>query len=211
MSEMKLLLILGVVLIHSNISLFVPPDSVTTNIGIQIANFISSIICGVCVPCFFFLSAVLFFNGVNHLSINVYIAKLKRRAKSLLMPYMIWYTLYAALLYVKFRFFHMSGLDIFLPDGSVDWMHFVQGYWSIPSAYGWPYGFGFWFIRNLMVFVIISPIAWFIGRSAWLSLLFLGGYTFAQIYRCTALNGLLQEHFMLHILGIKFPKATVHP
>lgn len=175
-SEMKFLLILGVVLIHSNVSLFSQPNSVTTNFGIYITNFISSIVCGVCVPCFFFISAVLFFNGVKHFSLNTYIAKLKRRANSLLMPYMIWCTIYALILYVKFRFFHMPGLDIFLSDGSVNWLNFIQGYWGIPSASGWPYGFGFWFIRNLIVFVIISPIAWYIGRNFWLSLLFWGIY-----------------------------------
>ena len=181
MSEMKFLLILGVVLIHSNVSLFGNPDSVSTNLGIQIANFLSTIVCGVCVPCFFFVSAVLFFNGVNSFSFSTYADKLKRRVYTLLMPYMIWCTLYAALLYVKFRFFNMSGLGIFLSDGSVDWVHFIQGYWGIPSASGWPYGFGFWFVRNLIVFVIISPIAWLIGRSLWLSLLFFGLYICADI------------------------------
>lgn len=41
----------------------------------------------------------------------------------------------------------------------------------IPEAHNLPFAGAFWFIRNLMVFVLMSPIFWFVGRRWWLTLI----------------------------------------
>ncbi len=53
-SEMKFLLILGVVLIHCNVMYAYSPENFQENIGIRICSYISEIVCSVCVPCFFY-------------------------------------------------------------------------------------------------------------------------------------------------------------
>jgi len=75
------------------------------------------------------------------------------------------------LLFVKHRFFNMSGLGIFLDNGNIDPVNFIKGFWSVEAAGGYPYAYAFWFIRNLMVFTILSPIAWLIGRRHTLALM----------------------------------------
>lgn len=80
------------------------------------------------------------------------------------------------LLFIKHRFFHMPGLDIFLDNGSVNWLNLLKGYWTIDAAHGYPYAFAFWFIRNLMVFIILSPLAWIIGKRGWLTIVFFACY-----------------------------------
>lgn len=163
---MKFLLILGVVLIHCNIVHAYPDELYDHDVWIRICDFISSQVCRVCVPCFFIISGFLFFNGVTRFDNKCYLGKLRSRIKTLLIPYLIWCTICAGLLYIKVTIFHMPGLGIFLDNGNVDWMNLIKGYWSVDGADGAPLAFAFWFIRNLIVFVVISPVAWFIARNA---------------------------------------------
>lgn len=59
-NEMKLLLILGVVLIHSNISNGYSAEIDNGNRGLEFVNWMSSYLCSGCVPLFFILSGYLF-------------------------------------------------------------------------------------------------------------------------------------------------------
>lgn len=161
---MKLFLICGVALIHSNVSGYFSDYAYNSNFLIRLCGYISFSVCRVCVPCFFILSGFLFFYGIKDFNLTVYSAKLKGRIFSLLLPYMLWCLICCGLLYIKHRFFQMSGLGIFLDNGGIDWFSALKGFCSIDQNGGYPYAFAFWFIRNLIVFCILSPIAWLIGR-----------------------------------------------
>lgn len=160
-SELKFLLILGIVLIHCEIISEYPTSALNANFGIQLCHFISGTICYPCVPCFFVISGYLFFRDVSKFNSNIYLQKIKQRSSTLLLPYIIWCTICCFLLYIKHRYLHMSGLNIFLDDGSINWPNLFAGYWSIPEAGNMPYAMAFWFIRNLMVFELFSPVVWF--------------------------------------------------
>ena len=165
--ETKFLLIIGVVLIHCNVCNDIVNNADVSLFGFRAVNFVSTVICSCCVPDFYAISAILFFNGISKFTFPVYLSKLKRRVKTLLIPYIFWCTLCALFLYIKHKYFHMSGLGIFPDDGGVNWVIFFKGYIYISEANFMPYAFAFWFIRNLMVFVVLSPVAWVIGRN-WL-------------------------------------------
>lgn len=161
----KFLLILGVVLIHCNFSVNFPNEIASSNNGLRIINWISSGVCKPCVPVFFILSGYLFFYNLTGFSFEQYQHKLKKRVRSLFIPYIFWCVFCAFLLFVKFKYLHMSGLGIWNNDGSIDWQNFIKGFWSIDATEDMPYALAFWFIRNLMVFSILAPLAWIICRS----------------------------------------------
>lgn len=123
-----------------------------------------------------YLVRISFFNNIKKFTWQVYCRKVKSRITTLLIPYIFWCTVMALALYVKHRFLHRPGLGIFLDDGSVNWVKFIKGYWSVSAVDNMPFAFGFWFIRNLMVYALLSPLAWLLGRNILTLLL-----TFASI------------------------------
>ena len=178
---MKLLLIFGVVLIHCSLSKGYSDEESAANLAIKLCDFISLDICWFCVPCFFCLSGYLYFRGVSSFDSSVYFGKLKRRLHSLFIPYVCWCAICCVLLYVKHKFLHMPGLGIFLDGNEVDWVNFLKGFWYISQGDGYPYAFAFWFIRNLMVFIVLSPLAYVIGRWHITALIFYLSYLFLDI------------------------------
>lgn len=109
----KFILIMGVVLIHSNIYHLTP--SGFNGYGPEIVNFITSLM-QVCVPSFFIISGYLFFYGVDNFTADVYKKKLSSRFKTLFIPYMIWDLFCAALFIIKVLFLNFPGLGIIEND-----------------------------------------------------------------------------------------------
>ena len=111
----------------------------------------------IAVPCFFFISGYLFFVNAETLNRSYYLHKLRRRVHTLLIPYIIWNVLAAVYLWLT--------QDIYY---SPQWLVF-----TIPA------NFPLWFLRDLIVLIIASPligsIASQIGRTGLiiLSVLFL--------------------------------------
>lgn len=168
--EFKFILILGVVLIHCNFAADYPPQVVDDNPWLSFIRDLTSTVFSVCVPCFFIISGILFFHNVEKFTLRIYASKLRKRVHTLLVPYIFWCAVCCLLLFLKHRYLDFPGLGIFLDNGGVDWENFFQGFFAIPAAGGYPYAFAFWFIRNLMIFCILSPIACLLGR-----------YTFAMV------------------------------
>lgn len=180
-NEMKFLLILGVVLIHCDISYAYTTEEYDTNIGIRLCHYMSDIVCRVCVPCFFIISGYLYFNNIRNFNFEIYKRKTISRFHTLFVPYIVWCSICCLLLYVKHRFFHMSGLNIFLDNGEINWWNLLKGYIYISEAEGRPYAFAFWFVRNLMVFMLVSPIAWLIVKRKMLMGLLLVAFVLFNI------------------------------
>lgn len=179
---MKFLLILGVVLIHCDIYNEYAFNISQTNVGILLCHYISSVLCSICVPCFFVISGYLFFQDVDIFNVLVYKKKIKSRFATLFIPYVFWNTLCCIFLFIKSRYLGMPGLNVFLDNGSINWINFVKGYFYIEDANGFPYAFAFWFIRNLILFVIISPIARIISKSNVMLVVFYFAYIFLDVY-----------------------------
>lgn len=164
-APLKLLLILTVVLSHSK-----PCTSQLdpTQWGAVICNVFAGMMAfNLGVPGFFLVSGYLFFSGVRELSKNIYFEKLRRRVRTLLIPYVIWDIFCCGLFLFKAYFLNKSSLGIIEPGGNIDMTAFLQGFIAIPAAQYMPYAFAFWFIRNLIVIVILSPLALAIARRWW--------------------------------------------
>lgn len=158
----KLLLILAVVLIHSD---FLGEYDDVAPLGALFIKWLCQSIAGCAVPTFFIISGYLFFKGLVRFSPEVYLSKLRRRCHTLLIPYLIWNIIALVLLWVKWYCFHMPGLGVFTNDG-INLTALLKGFW-ITSA-GYPFEFAFWFIRNLIVFVVLSPLASWMSRNLWM-------------------------------------------
>ena len=117
----------------------------------------------VAMPLFFMFSGYLFFLNVENLTTEAYYRKLRRRAKTLLLPYLLWNAVVAAKAVVEGRmevgelspslfwnFYHTAGRQI-------DWLGNV----NTMSA---PIDMPLWFLRDLMVVTLLSPVIYLMVR-----------------------------------------------
>ncbi|MDR3090536.1 MAG: acyltransferase [Desulfobulbaceae bacterium] len=113
------------------------------------------------VPTFFFISGFLFFLHLERFNLATYRKKLPSRVKTLLIPYLFWnllsVTVFSLAHYVPAfsRFFSKSY--------ELTWQYVLQALWAIPdlnqtSHMAYPYAYQFWFIRDLMVMVMLTPV-----------------------------------------------------
>lgn len=106
------------------------------------------------------MSGYLFFRNFETWSWALYFSKLKKRARSLLIPYIFWNAVvilgfYFVQLYLPNLF---SGNNILIQDYTIT--DFLKAFWMGVGDSGFPINYPFWFIRNLMVIIILSPIIW---------------------------------------------------
>ena len=107
--------------------------------------------CGTANRLFFFLSGILFFMGV--MQVKDCFGKMKKRIKSLLIPYLIWNIIFV-LWYVVL--FFIPGVKSFVNS---DIMSNFDTLWNgIKFLWIAPASFPLWFLRDLMCIVVLSPI-----------------------------------------------------
>ena len=126
----------------------------------------SNVVTRVCVPLFFFISGYLFFTRLNSWSWQVYGEKLKKRVRTLLVPYLLWITI--AVIYVLAVKVFKEGWGV-VPG-------FLQehGYWHLywdcfqldVDRKSWlgmvvksttPFNYALWYLRDLMTMVVLAP------------------------------------------------------
>ncbi len=122
------------------------------------------------VPTFLFISGYLFFlNG------KPYAQKIKKERYSLILPYFLWNGLILALYFIIESIPYLSG---FLSGHNLAvrdyrFMDFVRAFWDMgdwEGGNGTPILHQFWYIRNLIVLSLISPlIAWIIKWGRWVA------------------------------------------
>lgn len=133
----------------------------------------------IAVPVFFLISGYLFFSKLDKWDWRIYGEKLRKRAKSLLLPYLLWITLAIGVEFAIALFRHwLSGgpspIELLSNYGwgLIYWncgRHFVSFEenllgWAIPSAY--PFDFPLWFIRDLIVLCLFAPVIhWFVRKT----------------------------------------------
>lgn len=184
-------LMCGVVFIHARFN--VSSISIATSGTLQfcvselydsISTIISSIICSVCVPLFYFISGFLFFYA-THFDCNTFFNKLKRRFHSLLIPYIFWNAL-VLLFYLAAQSIipSMVGSKSF-PLNNFTLLDIIKSFWEVSPDRGasMPIAAQFWFIRNLMVTILFSPIIyWCIKKLDFLFILFFMYIWFSGTY-----------------------------
>jgi surface polysaccharide O-acyltransferase-like enzyme len=134
---------------------------------------ISQTLVKVAMPVFFIMSGYLFFVNVGKWNLAIYKKKILRRVKTLLIPYLIWNLLMA----VKLKTFSWSVFWVYwVPAGrQVDWL----GHEQLMTA---PANMPLWFLRDLMVVSLLTPIIYILIRKLglWLmgllTILYLSGF-----------------------------------
>ena len=174
---LRLPLIIAVVFIHTNL------DKV--NIGGKflisqgqfplhdmLNQLLSEEFARIAVPLFFFMSGFLFFRQ-SEFSLSVYKAKLKKRIHTLLIPYVFWNIVVLFLIFLTQTFLSSmtSGMSKLITEYTLsDWF---RVFWNHKD--NMPVCYQFWFIRDLMVVILCSPLVYGIvsyGKVA--SIVFLG-------------------------------------
>ena len=136
----------------------------------------------VAVPAFFFISGFLFFHGLEQWNWNRWKEKIRKRVHTLLIPYMLW----NIIALVAFPLTRLGGVilnggqmpkllteidgecwlrlfwDRTLYSGNIHYSVNILG-WNIPC--GQPMNTPLWFIRDLMVAILLSPVIYFLIKK----------------------------------------------
>lgn len=110
-------------------------------------------LCSPAVRLFFFISGLLFFNGIS--CAGDCFGKIKKRVRSILIPYLIWNVIFV-LWFVIMKFTpgvsSFVNSDIFCNFSSLwDGIRYL---WITPAA------FQLWFLRDLIILIALTPIIW---------------------------------------------------
>lgn len=162
-----------------------------------INSFKSAFLSGNSVPIYFFISGFLFFLW-NDMTKEAYIGKLRRRVNTLLIPYIVWNVVAIALMLVRVLpiFGSLSPFAdaranitpssilscFYMYDGSLISTEYAPGAVSqeVVRDNG-PINMPLWFIRNLMIIVLCTPILyWILKRTKHYFLLLLAVLCFLQ-------------------------------
>jgi len=170
-SYLRFPLIVAVILIHSSIS----SGTINWLMGTygefghstydSVSFLISDVIARMAVPVFFLSSGFLFFYNTKEWNCETYGYKVKRRIKSLFLPYLFWCGL-TLLIYFLVQSTSL-GAAMFsvkdLPIRDYGVTDFLNAFWATPKE-GVPLLYPFWFIRDLIVVCLLSPFVWWAVR-----------------------------------------------
>lgn len=134
-----------------------------------VRNFVSQGVARIAVPVFFLISGYLFFFGFEWSKEN-YLIKLKSRTKSLLIPFLFWnittLLINALAQDIPATKIFFSGEHALVATFSVfDYLNAIIGFTRYPISYQ------FWFIRDLIILVMLAPLVHIINRVSPLSFL----------------------------------------
>ncbi len=164
----RLPLIVGVVLIHSYSTVVhlssgqIGSESGYSNLFVQ--NLFSQVIARIAVPSFYLVSGFLLYRG-REITLGLFCGKLRSRAVTLLWPYLLWNTIVIAVqiagqsMPFSARFFsgQMIDVDALTVHNVLDaYIGFDRGPANAPL----------WFLRDLIVLVILSPALYILARKA---------------------------------------------
>jgi surface polysaccharide O-acyltransferase-like enzyme len=109
---------------------------------------------GICVPFFFVIAGFLFFRNFD---MSLLRNKYKSRCKSVLIPYLVWNTLYFLLFEIL--------LQQPLLKKFINYERVTEGSFAGYIKYLWDGYYTFWFLRVLMALVLIAPILQIVLKS----------------------------------------------
>ncbi|MFT5200421.1 MAG: surface polysaccharide O-acyltransferase-like enzyme [Planctomycetota bacterium] len=158
LSALRFPLIVAVVFIHANNDRIGMPDPAGgSELWVHwMRRFVSEGLAATAVPLFFLISGYLFFAGWEF-SRAAFVAKLRGRVRTLLVPYLLWNVALAAALAIASMLPQTKDLlsgkqGAFLDEGPLAWVSAIGGLTGPPVVYQ------FWFLRDLMVAVLLVPL-----------------------------------------------------
>lgn len=179
-------LTVGIILIHSNLArLGISIHGVQYGLNYPDWYFyfcvlFSEVLSSICVPLFFLISGYLFFYKVADFNGNIYGQKLKKRIRTLLIPYLLWNLIALLLKVVKMLpifssvfqnindvEFHFTPLRLFNSFFYDDWTNglFVYPEIGVTLESPIPVNGPMWYVRDLMVIMLFTPIIYWLIRK----------------------------------------------
>ncbi|MCM1322263.1 MAG: acyltransferase [Bacteroides sp.] len=169
-TSLRFLLIAFVVFIHANLTAddalnyyhldFVQPAWIEWFKG-----FVCGTLAGAAVPLFFLFSSYLQFSKYD-----AYSVLLKKRSRTLLLPYIVWTIITIALFAAAQAIpqtapFFQNEINIVKNWNAFDCLKAFT-YHNLAESLKTPLVYQFWFLRDLMIFIVLSPILRFLCRTA---------------------------------------------
>ncbi|MBR5545334.1 MAG: acyltransferase family protein [Clostridia bacterium] len=148
-NSVRLLLVFSIVCLHSRIDQDINPGDAQFFIK-YLCNFDlnQDFICHIfhpTIPILFIISGYLFFANINELNLSEYKNKLKSRIKSLLVPYLFWVIISI-----------LAG--IFIHKQQITISYILESFTTSPGG-------ALWYIRDLIVLAICSPLYYLIAKK----------------------------------------------
>lgn len=188
------LLIIMVVYIHSYY-----PQGETYPLADFIQKFTGPGICSVANCLFFTISGYLFARNIT--DSNSAVKKSLKRIKSLLPPYILW-NIFFVLIYVILDL--IPGLSRFNNSCGTIWQIIHQPIGdTLHYLFIAPAAFQLWFIRDLLVMFLVSPILCYIAQKSWL-------FAFILAWVSTFIYGWLIYFWIGIILGINHYNIEIY-
>lgn len=125
----------------------------------------------VCVPMFYFFAGYLFFAKVQTFGLSDYWSRIKKRAQTLLIPYLFWNAAVIVFFWAMHRFASAYINPDFENVTTFSFAKLLNCFWG--GSGGQPIAFQFWFIRDLMVVMVASPLTYLIVRRSYLGIIVL--------------------------------------
>ena len=122
-------------------------------------------LCSVANPLFFIISGFLLVGGVT--TVLDLLKKLRKRVRTVIVPFILWNAIFV-LWYVVLDI--TPGISRYVNSTGI-----MEAWKSLPlweSIYNMltePAGFHLWFLRDLIVFMAISPLLWLISKRSWIA------------------------------------------
>ncbi len=180
-SFLRFPLVVLVVFLHHNVGqgLIVGGANVVDRPHGMLAFFvsiISDVFSNVGVPLFFLFSGFLFFYHCDEFNREQYYKKIKKRLKSLLLPYLIWNAI--ALVFALCRFLPI--ISYFLPnldEQNIRWSFggFLNTFWNMENSVLshnyiagdsiYPIDQPLWYVRDLMIVMLCSPLIYYMVKA----------------------------------------------
>lgn len=164
-------LIVGVVLIHTYFKEVVIDGKDLMEGGnfpiySNIAYYLSQVLARIAVPLFFFISGYLFFYRTKDFPLGTYKQKMRKRARTILLPYILWNGIYLLVYFFGESLAEglFSGRN--KPVSDYSFADFLWAFWdrsminpaNNTMTESHPVDYPLWFIRDLFVVMLFSPL-----------------------------------------------------
>ena len=151
------LLSILVLFIHSYFAQEVVSDSLISVVNQKVSYFFSSSITRFAVPMFFMMSGISFFKGYDS---KKYLTKMKNRLFTLVIPYLLWNTIW--MLWEIFTSYSFSSDSVPYPLTLISILKGIFFYGCNSP---------FWFIFNLIIFSFAAPIVFLIIKNKYIGII----------------------------------------
>ena len=146
-------LIIMVVAIHLiSDKLTLPQWGAPNWLYIYVSEFLSHSLPRIAVPMFFFISGYYAFYKKDWSQRSIWTVELKKRVKTLLIPYLLWNSIYLVILLAKTQVGLRLGVGASDPFYITSFTQLLSYYWGDVIVYP------LWYIRDLMVLCALGPI-----------------------------------------------------